>query len=196
MSEVKPIEPNDHVSFYRDTQITQIPSGEPLTVPKGTNAIVTQTLGGNVTVQIPSHGILARISETDLDALYPEGTKVPKPEDKEASFDPNAKLDEKQVWEALKTCFDPEIPVNIVDLGLIYDLQTIKLDGGGYEVDVKMTLTAQGCGMGGVIAGDAEAKIARIPGVKKARVEVVWDPPWNSSMISDAGKKLLGMDED
>jgi len=196
MSEVKPLQPSDQVTFYRDATVTQIPSGEPLTLPKGTHGLVTQTLGGHITLQIPSHGVLARVADKDLDALYPEGTSITKNDEAEKAHDPNAKLEKEAIWEALKTCFDPEIPLNIVDLGLIYDMQVQPLDQGGNEVDVKMTLTAQGCGMGAAIAGDAETKISRLPGVAKARVEVVWDPPWNSSMISAGGKKILGIEED
>ncbi len=103
-------------------------------------------------------------------------------------------MDEKLVWDTLRTCFDPEIPVNIVDLGLIYDLQLAKLPGGGSRVDVKMTLTAPGCGMGSVLAGDAQAKLAALAGVEEARVEIVWDPPWHHSMITEEGRKILGLD--
>lgn len=195
MSEVKPLEAGDQVTFHRETTITQIPSGESLTLPKGTLGMVTQTLGGSVTLQIPSHGILARISDQDLGALYPEGTEIPKVKE-EKPEQVSGKLDEKAIWDALKTCYDPEIPLNIVDLGLIYDMKIQPLDSGGNEVDVKMTLTAQGCGMGATIAGDAESKLARMPGVANARVEVVWDPPWNSNMISADGKKILGIEED
>ena len=194
MSGFKEVEAGEMIQFFRDTTVTQIPSGDPLTVRKGTQAMVTQTLGGNVTVQIPAYGALARISEQDLEALYPEGTQIPKQTKKESTEKPG-EFSTETVWNALKTCYDPEIPLNIVDLGLIYDLQVQKLDSGSHLVEVKMTLTAQGCGMGATIAGDAEAKIARLPGVAQAKVEVVWDPPWNSSMISDSGKKLLGIDE-
>jgi probable FeS assembly SUF system protein SufT len=194
MSGFKEVEAGEMIQFFRDTTVTQIPSGDPLTVRKGTQGMVTQTLGGNVTLQIPAYGALARIGEQDLDALYPPGTQIPKQTKKESTGKPG-EFSAELVWNALKTCYDPEIPLNIVDLGLIYDLQVQKLDSGEHLVEVKMTLTAQGCGMGATIAGDAEAKIARIPGVAKAKVEVVWDPPWNSSMISESGKKLLGIDE-
>ncbi len=103
-------------------------------------------------------------------------------------------MDEKMIWETLKTCFDPEIPVNIVDLGLVYDMQLQRLPDGGARVDVKMTLTAPGCGMGPAIAGDAQVKLLGLPGVDDARVEVVWDPPWHHSMITEQGRKILGLD--
>ncbi len=102
-------------------------------------------------------------------------------------------MDEEKVYDALRTCYDPEIPVNIVDLGLVYDLQITPLPRGGNRVDVKMTLTAPGCGMGTAIAADARAKIEQLAGVKEADVAVVWDPPWSAEMMSEAGKKRLGI---
>jgi metal-sulfur cluster biosynthetic enzyme len=103
-------------------------------------------------------------------------------------------VNEKQVWDALKTCFDPEIPVNIVELGLVYDLVIEPAPGGNSRVRVKMTLTAPGCGMGTVIASDARQKLLYLPGVDDAEVEIVWDPPWHQSMITAEGRKILGMD--
>ena len=105
-----------------------------------------------------------------------------------------APLDEKELWEILRTCYDPEIPVNIVDLGLVYDLAVEKLPTGFHKVNVKMTLTAPGCGMGGVIAGDAQQKILALDSVEEANVEVVWDPPWHQSMISEQGRRVLGLE--
>ena len=102
--------------------------------------------------------------------------------------------DEKAVWDALRTCFDPEIPVNIVDLGLVYDMHLTKLPSGSARVDVKMTLTAPGCGMGPAIAGDAQVKLLNLSGIDDAHVEIVWDPPWHHSMITEAGRKVLGLD--
>lgn len=196
MSKDPKVHAGDQITFYREVQITVIPAGDKITVPKGTTGFVTQTLGGSITLQLPGHGVLARLAENDIDALFPEGTATKAEEAGTLSAEHlNAKLDEKAVWDALKTCYDPEIPLNIVDLGLIYDMQVQPLDSGGNDVDVKMTLTAQGCGMGASIGADAEGKIARIPGVARARVEIVWDPPWNSSMISAEGKKLLGIEE-
>jgi hypothetical protein len=101
---------------------------------------------------------------------------------------------EDEVWAVLKTCYDPEIPVNIVDLGLIYSMEIKKTDGGGKRAEVKMTLTAQGCGMGPSIAADARQKILTLPGVQEAQVDVVWDPPWGPQMITPDGRKKLGMD--
>lgn len=175
------------VSVTRDVGATMIPAGTPVAIPKGTEVTITQALGGTYTVMGP--GIMARIEGKDADAL---GLAV------EASAQkPNAEavgpVEVDAIWDALKTCYDPEIPVNIVDLGLVYDVQVNPLPEGGNEVDVKMTLTAPGCGMGGVIAGDAEQKIRELPGVTEARVEVVWDPIWNQSMMSDAARLQLGL---
>jgi metal-sulfur cluster biosynthetic enzyme len=103
-------------------------------------------------------------------------------------------LSDELIWSALCTCFDPEIPVNIVDLGLVYDMHVDRLPNGMKSVSVKMTLTAPGCGMGGVIAGDAQQKILALPGVEEAVVEIVWDPPWHHSMITEHGRKVLGLD--
>src|SRR6266480_3717435 len=101
---------------------------------------------------------------------------------------------ERLVWDTLKTCYDPEIPVNIVDLGLIYDMRLERQASGGYIIGVKMTLTAPGCGMGSVIAGDAQQKLLSLPGVQGADVEIVWDPPWHQSMIAAEGRRVLGLD--
>lgn len=195
MSKIAQVHSGDRITLYREVELTVIPSGDKMTVPKGTTGFVTQTLGGSITLQLPGHGILARLSEQDIDALSPEGTAAKQETGTRAAADLTAKVDEKAVWDVLKTCYDPEIPLNIVDLGLIYDMKIAPLPEGGHEVLVKMTLTAQGCGMGASIGADAEAKLVRLPGVARARVEIVWDPPWNMSMISAEGKKLLGIEE-
>jgi probable FeS assembly SUF system protein SufT len=182
---------HEHTEFTlsRDTEAIQIPSGEKMTLVAGTQGVVTQTLGGSYTVATP-HG-LSRIAEKDLDALGLEkpASSNGAPE-KTATGGP---VDEKAVWEQLKQCFDPEIPVNIVDLGLVYDCRLTKKDDGGTRVEVKMTLTAPGCGMGPAIAHDAQSKILSIDGVDEADVQLVWDPPWNQNMISEAGRMKLGM---
>jgi probable FeS assembly SUF system protein SufT len=174
------------VVFHRDCEVVQIPAGHPLQVAKGTEAVVTQALGGIYTLQLPSHGALVRLPRDAADAV---GLDSPAAADAPA---PGGEL-ESQVWDALRSCYDPEIPVNIVDLGLVYDLRIGDAPTGGKTVAVKMTLTAQGCGMGTVIAGDAEEKIAALPGVDDARVEIVWDPPWNPRMISAEGRAKLGI---
>jgi probable FeS assembly SUF system protein SufT len=171
----------------RDTEAVQIPHGAPVTLPKGTPVDITQTLGGTFTVH--AHGGLYRISGKDADAL---GLEIPAEEKK--PLGPPVDVDEKQIWEVLRSVYDPEIPVNIVDLGLVYDLVVEKLPSGHSKVSVKMTLTAPGCGMGGVIAGDAQQKILTLDGVEEAEVAVVWDPPWHQSMISEQGRRILGLE--
>lgn len=181
------------VELTRDCEAVQIPVGATLVLPKGTAVDITQTLGGTYTIH--AQGGLFRVAAKDADALgiknestglkdevarRPEGAEGP--------------VEEKQVWETLRTCYDPEIPVNIVDLGLVYDMHIEPLPSGGSKVLVKMTLTAPGCGMGGVIAGDAQQKLLYLPGVEDATVEIVWDPPWHQSMISEAGRKILGLE--
>ena len=154
-------------------------------LPAGTAVDITQTLGGSYTIH--AQGGLFRIAPQDADAL---GLERPA----ESAAGPTGAVNEQMVWDTLRTCFDPEIPVNIVDLGLVYDMQLAKSQDGGACVDVKMTLTAPGCGMGPAIAGDAQVKLLSLPGVDDAHVEIVWDPPWHHSMITEAGKKVLGLE--
>lgn len=171
----------------REIPATAIPAGHAVTLPAGTEVFITQTLGGNVTVQT-GHGLF-RIARQNSGAI--EGY-AGKPDEPPAAA--TAQFSEQAVWDALKTCFDPEIPVNIVDLGLVYDLATEKAAGGGYNVDVKMTLTAPGCGMGPVIAEDAQTNIAALPQVESAKVHIVWDPIWTPQMISKEGRLKLGLE--
>jgi len=177
------------IDLNRDVDAVQIPHGAPVVLPKGTHVDITQTLGGTFTVH--AQGGLYRISGKDADAL---GLPPLAEEKKQMPPGATAELDEKQIWDILRTCYDPEIPVNIVDLGLVYDLSVQKLPSGFNKVNVKMTLTAPGCGMGGVIAGDAQQKILGIDSVEEANVEVVWDPPWHQSMISEQGRRILGLE--
>ena len=162
--------------------------GNTFTIPAGTPGVITQSLGGSYTIAT-YHG-LARVSEKDIDALGLEPGETP-PTERTTS---NGEVSEEDVWNQLKQCYDPEIPVNIVDLGLVYDCKLTKKDDGGTRVEVKMTLTAPGCGMGGAIAGDAQQKLLCLPGVQEAKVDIVWDPPWHHSMITPEGRKTLGLD--
>jgi probable FeS assembly SUF system protein SufT len=171
------------VKLAREVEAIQIPAGHPVTLEKGWDVTITQSLGGSYTVQVPMLGGLFRIAGGDGDAIGKPVVEAPTA----ASGDL-----EQQVWSTLKTCYDPEIPVNIVDLGLVYDMRIADAPGG-QRVDVKMTLTAPGCGMGGAIASDARQKLLSLPGVADAEVEVVWDPPWSPQMISPEGKERLGM---
>ena len=172
----------------RDCDAVQIPQGATVLLPKGTPVDITQTLGGTYTVH--ARGAVFRIAGKDVDALGIE-TTVPV-ETRPAAQQPVA-ADEQKVWETLKTCFDPEIPVNIVDLGLVYAMEIEKLPSGFSRVNVKMTLTAPGCGMGATIAGDAQQKLLYLEGVEDANVEIVWDPPWHQSMITEEGRRILGL---
>jgi probable FeS assembly SUF system protein SufT len=176
------------IELTRDCDATQIPSGTPTTLPSGTPVDITQTLGGSYTVRALSGGLF-RIAAGDADALGLRTSSETKP--KEAAAGP---VDEQAVWNTLRDCYDPEIPVNIVDLGLVYDMQISPLPSGRSAVAVKMTLTAPGCGMGGAIAGDAQQKLLTLPGVEEANVEIVWEPPWHHSMITEQGRKILGLD--
>jgi probable FeS assembly SUF system protein SufT len=174
------------IVLKRDCEAIQIPSGTILILPAGTQVIVTQALGGTYTVATP--GGLARIDEKDADALGLDKSILEAPK----KTVPEGTLEEA-VWKQLKTVFDPEIPVNVVDLGLIYDCAITTLDTGLTKAHVKMTLTAPGCGMGPTIAADARSKIVTIQGIDDAEVELVWDPAWNQNMISEAGRMKLGM---
>lgn len=176
----------EQLELTRDCQAVRIPAGDPITLPAGTEAYLTQSLGGSFTVQVPAYGGLFRIAGSDAEAL---GKEPPSEEEVAA---PTGDL-EAQVWAALATCYDPEIPVNIVDLGLVYDVRLGEPEPGKHEVGVQMTLTAVGCGMGGAIAADAESKIMLVEGVEKATVDIVWEPQWNPRMISEAGKEKLGI---
>jgi probable FeS assembly SUF system protein SufT len=171
--------------ILRDCPATVIPAGDPVTLAAGQSVDIVQTLGGNVTVRT-DRGIF-RVAREDASAI--EGLTL-----SDGPAAPAGEFSEKAVWDAMRTCFDPEIPVNIVDLGLIYDLLIEKTPSGANAVDVKMTLTAPGCGMGPVIAEDARQKIAALPSVERAKVHIVWDPVWNPRMISEAGRKSLGLE--
>jgi probable FeS assembly SUF system protein SufT len=177
----------------RDCEAIQIPAGNTVLLPAGTSVDITQTLGGSYTVHAP--GGLFRIASKDADALGLESTSTqPATAETRGPAESEAAVDEQAIWSTLKTCYDPEIPVNIVDLGLVYDLHLEPLPSGRSKVFVKMTLTAPGCGMGGVIAGDAQQKLLSLPGVEDASVEIVWDPPWHHSMISPTGRAQLGLE--
>jgi probable FeS assembly SUF system protein SufT len=174
-------------SLLQDTPATVIPAGHVVTLPKGTDVFIAQTLGGNVTVRTDQG--LFRIARENVGAIGGYTAT-----DEQTSGPATGEFSEQAVWDALKTCFDPEIPVNIVDLGLVYDLSIESLPTGAHDVQVKMTLTAPGCGMGPVIAEDARQKIARLPKVERAQVHIVWDPQWTPQMISETGRKVLGLE--
>ncbi|MEZ5325307.1 MAG: putative Fe-S cluster assembly protein SufT [Verrucomicrobiales bacterium] len=176
------------IEVSREVEAIQIPSGDTIKIPAGTKVRITQSLGGTYTVAT-DYG-LARISSRDKDALGMEDKAGA------TSAASGEKLTgealEQAVWGQLKEVYDPEIPVNIVDLGLVYDCQ-LTGDEGAKVVEVKMTLTAPGCGMGPTIAADAQSRVMTINGIEDAKVELVWDPPWNQDMISEEGRMRLGM---
>jgi probable FeS assembly SUF system protein SufT len=178
----------EEVTFSRNAEAIMIPSGEKVFVPKGAQGTITQSLGGTYTL-ITDRGLMVRVSGQEVEAIG----KAPA----EAATAPVEGLTpeslETMVWDTLKTCFDPEIPVNIVDLGLVYMCDLKEAEGGGTDVDIKMTLTAPGCGMGPVLASDVKHKLEKLPGVKTANVEVVFDPVWDRSMMSEAARLQLGM---
>jgi probable FeS assembly SUF system protein SufT len=181
----------DHreITLTRDCKAILIPSGEEATLTSGSPVIITQSLGGTYTVATQTG--LARIAEADADAL---GIAVEKKEEApKTGGAAGGEVKDDEVWAQLKNVYDPEIPVNIVDLGLVYDLILGKSESGGTTVNVKMTLTAPGCGMGPTIAADARSRILTVPGVESAEVDLVWSPPWNQGMISEAGRMKLGL---
>ena len=174
-------------TLSREVPATQIPSGDKQLLAAGTKLFIHQTLGGSYTVQTDFG--LFRIDGKDGDALGEQVTDTAVKAEKLADGSP----DPEAVWAQLRQVFDPEIPVNIVDLGLVYSMDIEKNEPEGYKVSVAMTLTAPGCGMGPAIAEDAKSKILLVPGVDEADVRITWEPPWNQSMISEEGKMKLGL---
>jgi probable FeS assembly SUF system protein SufT len=183
------METPDKVVLKRDVQATVVPVGTPVTLLAGETAYLTQALGGTYTVVV--NGNMFRVDGSQADALGLEVVAKPTP----AVVKPQTREEvEGQVWAALKTCYDPEIPVNIVDLGLVYDCHVTPIAvGGTYKVDVKMTLTAPGCGMGPVIQQDAQGKVLSLENVDEVNVELVWDPPWSQAMMTEAARLELGL---
>jgi probable FeS assembly SUF system protein SufT len=172
----------------RDCHAVMIPSGETTTLAAGNSVWLTQSLGGTYTV-MTDRGYMVRIDGMDGDAIG----LAQLTESQKGDAAGNREEVEKQVWDQLKACFDPEIPVNIVDLGLIYHCEVASLSSGGYRASVRFTLTARGCGMGQFLKADIEKKLLTISGVRQADIELVWDPPWNQSMLSGAAKQQLGI---
>src|SRR5262245_46852127 len=181
---------DEPIKLTRDCQVIAVPAGHSVMLPQGTEVMITQSLGGSYTLLVPSYGGLFRVSNRDADAIGMQ--TLPAEALSSSGQILIGEALEKEVWQTLKTCFDPEIPVNIVDLGLIYDMQISQLSDGN-RVDVKMTLTAQGCGMGTSIAADARNKLLDLSGVVEADVQVVWEPPWTPEKISPEGRTLLGI---
>jgi probable FeS assembly SUF system protein SufT len=174
------------ITLKRDCVTSIIPSGEKLTLSQGDTVVVTQALGGSFTVRTES-GYLVRVAALDADALGLEGAPEQEAPGEARPFSL------EQVIEQLKTVFDPEIPVNVVDLGLIYVCEAHPLADGGHWVEIKMSMTAPGCGMGDVLKEDARAKVQGVPGVTDVDIEIVWEPAWDQSRMSEAAQLQLGM---
>ncbi|MEJ2760752.1 MAG: putative Fe-S cluster assembly protein SufT [Gammaproteobacteria bacterium] len=181
---------NEPITVLRDVDAILIPSGTPVTLPEGSVVFVTQALGGNYTVNI--NGNLAQVSAQNGDAL---GFEVPESplRDIRSEADGGGSVNEDLLWEQMRTCYDPEIPINIVDLGLIYECRVTPLKDGGNRVDVVMTLTAPGCGMGDFLAADVRQKLAMVPHVTEVYVELTFDPPWSAEMMSEAARLETGL---
>ena len=177
---------SEPVSFSRDCAAVLVPQGERVTLPAGSVGYVTQALGGSFTVFV--EGNLFRIAGEDADAIGREP-----PQALELSADASDDEVEKLIWAQLRTCFDPEIPVDIVELGLVYSVVLAHAEDGSRKVEVRMTLTAPACGMGDILVEDVRSKVERVPTVAEADVELVFDPPWNQSMMSEAARLETGL---
>ena len=177
---------SEPVRFERDCAAVLVPQGDVVTLPAGSVGYITQSLGGSHTVFV--EGNLFRIAGSDADAI---GKEPPQPLELAAGASDEAV--EQLVWKQLRTCFDPEIPINVVDLGLVYEAVVTRREDGERQVEVKMTLTAPGCGMGDILVDDVRNKLELIPTVAEADVELVFDPPWNRSMMSEVARLETGM---
>ena len=178
---------SEPITLTRDVEAAIIPVGTKVTLLKGEAAYITQSLGGSYTVVV--NGNMFRIEGKDADCLGIE--EKAKPVSTGAPV--TQEHLEKEIWNQLRSCYDPEIPVNIVDLGLIYDCHISPLSASSYRVDVKMTLTAPGCGMGPMLAQDVQNKLLGMEPIEDVAVELVWDPPWNQAMMTEAAKLQLGL---
>jgi probable FeS assembly SUF system protein SufT len=178
---------SEPITLARDVEAAIIPVGSRVTLQKGEQAYITQSLGGAYTVVV--NGNMFRIENQDADALGLQPAAKPVSHGVPVSQEQL----EKEIWNQLRTCYDPEIPVNIVDLGLIYDCHLSPLPSNSHRVDVKMTLTAPGCGMGPMLAQDVQNRLLSLEGVDDVAVELVWDPPWNQAMMTEAAKLQLGL---
>ncbi len=177
---------SEPITFERDCEVIMVPAGDEVVLPAGTVGYITQALGGSFTVYV--EGNLFRLAGTEADAIGKEPLPAPALPDNASDSDVEA-----LVWQQLRTCYDPEIPVSIVELGLIYECEVTPMGGGDRRVDVDMTLTAPGCGMGDILVDDVRTKLLMIPTVVAADVELVFDPPWNQSMMSEAARLEVGL---
>jgi probable FeS assembly SUF system protein SufT len=180
------LRPGEIIALTRDCAATEIPSGIPHILPANSKVRVTQALGGSYTV-LTERGYMVRVDAKDADALGFSG--APGSETAPVEFS------DQLVWDQLRTVYDPEIPVNVVDLGLIYECKIEPVEDGN-QISIKMTMTAPGCGMADVLKVDIERRLASLPTVKKLNVDVVFDPPWNPTRMSEAARLQLGLDLD
>ena len=175
------------VTFERECSAIHVPDGYTMLVAEGTSGIIMQVLGGHYTIRLAT-GYLVRVNRPDADAIGKVSEELPT-----LSLGDSETLTEEMVWEQLKTCFDPEIPMNIVELGLVYSCSIKPADDGGdVKVFVEMTLTAPGCGMGQILVDDVESAVSGLPTVKEAEVDLVFDPPWEPSRMSEVARLELG----
>lgn len=177
---------NEPVTLQRDCDAVLIPLGEKVTLPEGTSGFITQALGGSFTLYI--EGNLFRVAGADADAVGLDPIQPPAVPDDASDQDI-----ESIVWDQMRTCYDPEIPINIVDLGLVYRCEIERSETGGRIVHIAMTLTAPGCGMGPVLMEDVREKVEIVPTIEQAEIELVFDPPWNQSMMSDEARLQAGL---
>lgn len=179
---------NEIVSLTRDCEAVLIPAGTQVTLPAGQQVTITQALGGSYTCYV--EGSLVRIDSKDADAL---GKSLQETSADSAELTGDGTVDEKLVWEQLATCYDPEIPINIVELGLIYECAIVPLPEGGNRIDIKMTLTAPGCGMGAILQADVANKVKSVPNVTDVNVELVFEPQWDQSRMTEAARLQAGL---
>ncbi|MAJ44856.1 MAG: putative Fe-S cluster assembly protein SufT [Candidatus Marinimicrobia bacterium] len=182
------MENSESIKLIRDCNAELIPSGDKIKLIKGEVVKVTQSLGGNFTLFLNGNLVKIRGKDADAIGLEPEDDVI-----SDTEFHSKQKVDETLIWDKMRSCFDPEIPVNIVELGLVYDLKILPIEPIGHRVEIKMTLTAPGCGMGPSIASDVKYKVSMVPGVTEVGVDIIWEPQWSKDMMTDAAKLQLGM---
>ena len=179
---------NEVITVERECEAILIPTGTPITLPEGSVVFITQALGGNYTVNV--NGNLAQVGAKDADAL---GFEIPDEINQEQIPNEDGSINEEHLWAQMRTCYDPEIPINIVELGLIYDCKISQSDSGGNQVDILMTLTAPACGMGDFLAADVQSKLVTAPNVERVNVELTFDPPWSPEMMTEAARLETGL---